>query len=300
MHVLHCSDVHITANYRTIPLLQLGWRRWIAFYKLELGGRRRDYADAKAALAQIARDFERHRDDHFILSGDITAYALEQEFAGAREALGALAEDKARCTVIPGNHDTYTPRAVLDKRFERHFGQLTKSDLPEYQREGAYPFVRLLPDRTAVVGMLSARIPMVPGMSWGVIGRAQLSGLRDLLKDERIKDRAVLVVVHHAPLDSHGGGDKPHHRLMDARSLFEIIHGPRFAVLHGHIHRRFHHPATNTRPHLFGAGSSTQLGHEGYWRIEVKEGRIVGAHMHKLGTLDALPPPLHETGPLAF
>jgi 3',5'-cyclic AMP phosphodiesterase CpdA len=113
MRFVHCSDVHITADYFAQPLFRLGWRRWVA-------------------LA-----------DHFILSGDLTAYALESEFQGARAALGELVEDRSRCTVIPGNHDVYTPGSHRSRRFERYFGHFLESDLPEHRREGAFPFVRL-------------------------------------------------------------------------------------------------------------------------------------------------------------
>ena len=54
----------------------------------------------------------------------------------------------------------------------------------------------------------------------------------------------------------------------------ELVRGERFAVLHGHIHRRYHHPATADRPHVFGAGSSTMAGREGYWLIDTAGGRI--------------------------
>jgi hypothetical protein len=58
-------------------------------------------------------------------------------------------------------------------------------------------------------------------------------------------------------------------------------------VLHGHIHRRYHHPATDERPHLFGAGSSTQQGREGYWLIETRDGLIRGGEALKPGALVA-------------
>lgn len=283
MRFLHCSDVHITEDYGAIPLLRLGWRRWVALFELKVGGREKAYKEARSTLGRIVEEFQAHRADHLILSGDLTAYALEGEFRGAREALGPLADDKARCTVIPGNHDVYTPGSFREARFEKYFGRLIESDLPEYRRDGKFPFVRLLGQDVAVVGLLSARPPLVPGLSFGVIGRAQLSALHDLVVDERVKHRAVLVVVHHAPLTQHGKADRLHHGLVDAQELFRIIKGPRFAVLHGHIHRRYHHPASNSRPHIFGAGSSTQSGHEGYWLIDVEGGRIMGATMHAVG-----------------
>jgi 3',5'-cyclic AMP phosphodiesterase CpdA len=281
MRFLHCSDVHITADYSKVPLLQLGWRRWMALVELKMG---RAYAFARAdeSLSEIARRADAHQADHFILSGDVTAYSLEVEFARAREALGRLAEDRKRCTVIPGNHDRYTPRSLTSHRFEKYFGHLLESDLPEYCREGPFPFVRLVGEEAAVVGLCSARVALVPGLSLGIIGKRQLDGLREAIRDERVAKRAVLVAVHHAPLTQKGRRDRLSHGLVDAAALLRALPGPRFAVLHGHIHRRYHHPASATQPHIFCAGSSTQLGSEGYWTIDVADGRVLSAAQHSL------------------
>ncbi|HEX4620465.1 MAG TPA: metallophosphoesterase, partial [Myxococcaceae bacterium] len=251
-----------------------------ALLELSAGGLANAYRHAEQTLSAIAADVQRMGADHLILSGDVTAYAMEAEFAHARAALGALADDKRRCTVVPGNHDTYTPEAVSSRLFERYFGHLLESDCPEYCAEGPFPFVRLLGEDAAVVGLLSARVPPVPGLSYGVIGKRQLEGLARLLTDARLRERAVLVVVHHAPLTRSGRPDKPSHGLVDARKLFQLVHGPRFAVLHGHIHKRYYHPPTADRPHVFGAGSSTQEGREGYWLIQVERGRVLGGEQH--------------------
>ncbi|MFZ5471576.1 MAG: metallophosphoesterase family protein [Myxococcota bacterium] len=283
MRFLHCSDVHVTTNYFARPKWELGWRRWIALFELGLGGRARDYLDAPSVLRRIVHDLARHRADHLIVSGDVTAYGMEEEFLGAREALLPVVEDKRRCTIIPGNHDTYTPVTVAARYFERQFGHLLDSDLPGLAKEGPYPFVRLVGEQAAVVGLCSARVPLMPGFSFGYVGKRQLEGLREVVNDERLKERALLVAVHHAPLAKSGGRDKPLHGLVDAEALMRLLPGPRFAVLHGHIHQRYHHPATTTRPHLFGAGSSTQKGKEGYWLIEVEAGRVKGGTMHVPG-----------------
>lgn len=280
MRFLHCSDVHITEDYTTLPLLKLGWRRWFALVELTLGGRGKRYLRAPEVLSAIARDAETRAVDHVILSGDLTAYALDVEFAGARKALGRLVEDPRRCTIVPGNHDVFTPGSIRAGRFARHFGHLLESDLPEYRREGAYPFVRLLGDEAAVVGLLSTRRAPLPAFPYGELGEAQLEGLAALLKDPRLDGRAVLVTVHHAPRNRKGRKDRWNHGLRDAEALLRLLPGPRFAVLHGHIHERYHHPATADRPHLFGAGSSTEAGHEGYWVIEVSGGKVLGGQPH--------------------
>ena len=283
MRFLHCSDVHITADYFSLPIRKLGWRRWIAMAELSVGGRRKAYSRAPETLATIARDTELHGADHFILSGDVTAYALDPEFRVARESLGTLGEDPRRCTLVPGNHAVFTPGSHRAERFARHFGHLLESDLPEHRREGPFPFVRKVGTEAAVVGLLSARVPPVPGIAQGFIGAAQLEGLAAIVKDPRLEGRALLVVVHHAPLTHRGRPDRYFHGLKDARALFELLPGPRYAVLHGHIHKRYHHPATAERPHIFGAGSSTQAGREGYWLIEVKDGQVVGGRKHLPG-----------------
>lgn len=280
MRFLHCSDVHITEDYFALPLRKLGWRRWLALAELTVGGRAKAYSQAQRTLATIAGDARSQGADHFILSGDLTAYALEGEFRAARAALGPLGQDPRRCTVIPGNHDVFTPGSARSGRFALHFGHLLESDLPEYRREGAFPFVRLVGEGAAVVGLCSARVPLTPGLSYGVIGDAQLEGLAALLADSRLDGRAILVVVHHAPLTHLGRADRWSHGLRDAEKLLALLPGPRFAVLHGHIHQRYHHPATAGRPHIFGAGSSTQAGREGYWLIEVDQGVVVGGRQH--------------------
>lgn len=287
MRFLHCSDVHLTGDYTQRSLFELGWRRWPALGELTLGGRAHHYRQAFATLRRIGADAAGHGVGHLIVSGDLTAYALEEEFDLAKDALGDWAQDPARCTVVHGNHDVYTPGAVRAQRFERRFGHLLHSDLPGFLAEGSYPFVRLVGDDAAVVGLRSARVPALPGFSFGWVGARQLEALAALVAHPKLQGRAVLAVVHHAPLKGDGTPDRPMHGLRDAEALMRALPGERFAVLHGHIHRRFHHPATASRPHVFGAGSSTMAGREGYWLIETRDGRIGESRMQPVGDVGA-------------
>src|SRR5260370_11710680 len=141
MLILHCSDVHITEDYLSLPWLRVGWRRWIAMLEVKLGGRGKEYLQAREVLAQIVRDAPAHGASHVVVSGDLTAYAMESEFRGAREALEPVAADKARCTVIPGNHDCYTPQVIADRLFDRDFGHLLLSDWPEQATDCRFPVV---------------------------------------------------------------------------------------------------------------------------------------------------------------
>ncbi len=285
MRFLHCSDIHITGDYSQVPLATLGWRRTIA--RVELWrGRQRLFRDAAQTVATMMRDAERLNVDHVIVSGDLTAYGLPEEFEGARAALEPFASDRRRCTVIPGNHDTYTPETVNEKLFEKHFGGLLISDMPEHATGNGYPFVRFVGDEVAIVGLLSARVPLVPGFSFGVVGDEQRRALEAIVADVRVRQRALFVVVHHAPLTRNERADKPLHGLVDAAALCRSIGGERFTLFHGHIHRRYTHAPTFERPRIFGAGSSTQAGREGYWLIETEGARVTKFEARRPGQLD--------------
>ena len=148
MRFLHCSDLHITQDYAAAPFFKLGWRRWLAMFELTIGGRAASYRDAALKLSRIVADMERRGADHLLISGDLTAYSTDAEFRVARETLADIADDRTRCSIIPGNHDRFTPNSARTQRFEQHFGHLLSSDMPEYQREGAFPFVHLTAERS--------------------------------------------------------------------------------------------------------------------------------------------------------
>jgi 3',5'-cyclic AMP phosphodiesterase CpdA len=269
-------------DYRREPWLPLGWRRWAAL--VELIGMRREarYAQAEGTLRQLADEAVRHRADHVVLSGDLTAMALDEEFRRAKLALAPVTVP-GRFSVIPGNHDVYARDAWNEDRFGRHFGEFLQSELPEYRAEGAFPYVHLVGDEVAVVGLTSARVPLFPGAAVGWVGEKQRSALGDLLRDARLAGRFVFVAVHHAALGPKGRPDTPTHGLADGAKLMKLLAGPRYALLFGHIHRRYTHKPTGSRPHLFGAGSSTSKGAEGYWLYEVDDGRLRAAHMLRIG-----------------
>jgi 3',5'-cyclic AMP phosphodiesterase CpdA len=282
MRVLHCSDIHITEDPARTGFLRRGPRFWMAWYELQVRGRARAFAQAAETTRAVAQAATALQVDHLVLSGDLTASALPSEFSGAASALGDWAQDARRCTVIPGNHDCHHPAALREARFQSNFSALLQSDMPAHARVGPWPLVRLVGEGLAVVALHSSLLPVIPGVSYGRLGPAQLDGLRAVLADPALQRRAVLAVVHHAPLRADGTPDKLSHRLLDAEALLALLPGPRFAVLHGHIHRRYHHPATASRPHLFGAGSSTQSGREGYWLIDVDGGTVLGGTAHTL------------------
>ena len=278
MKVLHLSDVHLAPVVPGRRPWHGGWRRLLAQVELQLMGRARRYAKAPEALARILEEAAELEVDHLVLSGDLTVLARDEEFALVAESLGALTGQPARLTVVPGNHDRYTPGSHRDRRFERHFAGLLASDLPEYQVLGAFPLVRLVGDDLAVVGLDSTQVPPFPGLAFGRVGTAQRQALAALLDDDRLAGRSVLVTFHHAPYDHTGRPELWTHGLHDADAVLDLCAAKGVAaVLHGHVHHRYRRACPRTGVEIFGAGSSTEAGNEGYWLLELEGGRVIAA-----------------------
>jgi 3',5'-cyclic AMP phosphodiesterase CpdA len=271
----HLSDVHVQVDFLRRPNPhRLGWRRAVA--QLELKGlrRARRFDQAEQVLARIAREVSDREVDHVVLTGDLTALALDEEFERAKAALGPLALDPSRLSVIPGNHDRYTVNSARQRRFERHFGHLLVSDLPRHAGPSGYPFVRLLGREVAVIGLESARVPPFPGLAFGKVGPDQLRRLEEILQAPELAGRMLCVLVHHAPLLANGRADAWSHGLRDAAALLRMLAGRPCTVHHGHVHHRYWLKATPEHPDLFNAGSSTMRGREGYWIVELDEGGV--------------------------
>lgn len=247
MRILHFSDPHVQ-----LP-------RWRERSLRELGplrslatvelwkGRGRDFDGALATLRQVVRDADTLRADVVVCTGDLTQLAMEEEFALAQEALRPLGD---RLVCIHGNHDRYPIAGRPNRLYEDYF---PRRPLPQ-------EFVAL--DSCGEV-------------CWPVITQGRI------VEEELARDfRGKVVMVHHAPFREGGVPDWPWHRLRGARRLLEAT-APAAAVLCGHIHERYR------VGNVLCAGSSTERGAEGYWVIEVADGRLQSAAQYRAGGLAA-------------
>jgi 3',5'-cyclic AMP phosphodiesterase CpdA len=269
MRVLHVSDVHVDLPVWRIPFRELLGKRVLGAANLVLR-RRKHFLHTLAKLAALARFADEQRVDVVICTGDYTALGTLAELEAARRAIEPLARGRGFVTV-PGNHDLYMPDTVRDGRFERVFGDLLSTDFPELAGADGWPRVRVFDDQLAVVSVNSARPNPQPWRSSGRIPDAQLRALSEVLRDERVAGRNVLIATHYAPRRADGSPDRWSHGLENADALLAICaQAPRTAILHGHLHHRFHLPGA---PMLFGSGSTTHDGREGLWLFEIDRGR---------------------------
>lgn len=279
MRLIHFSDVHVRETFPLRDLPRFGWRRAAALFELEVCGRGQQFGDSRSTLQCLTAAMTSLEPDHVLFSGDFTALATPREFAWAKEALGPLAEDRQRFSAVPGNHDRYTRGSMRQGRFEHFFGHLLASDLPEFQGERGFPFVHLVGDALAVVGLDTTRLAPLPGLAFGQVDPEQRQLLARILDSPALQDRAVALLMHHAPRCARDRADTPTHGLLGAEALLRSLAGrPRTSIHFGHIHQRYFLPASEAHPHLFNAGAGTLRRAPGFWVIDLDaQGQISSA-----------------------
>lgn len=275
LRVLHFSDVHVDVPLRELPFLAMLNKRLLGAANLQLRRGVR-FAQAREKLAALSDFATSQKIDLVVSTGDFTALGTHPELQAALAATEGLRQQPLGFVTVPGNHDVYMPDTIADGRFEQYFGRFTKTELPELAAagQGQWPFVRLFGDDLAVVGIDSARPNPQPWRSSGRIPQAQLDALGPLLSDDRLKSRFVLVLTHYAPRRPDGSHDDFLHGLENADELLEQCGAmARGALLHGHIHQRFHLRAEGIA--VFGAGSTTDgRNHGGLWIFEIGPDRV--------------------------
>lgn len=202
--------------------------------------------------------------DAVLITGDLTAQALDSEFLVAREHLAPVL-DTLPTFIIPGNHDLYTPGAARDDRIGQHFGPWM------HRRDGLH---RLdLDDGVTVLGLDPNRPTWVAAA--GEVPEAQLEALATTLRDPELADRFIVLALHYPIVDRRNEVyDGRSHGLLNARALLDVLEAaPKRPdmVIHGHRH----HGYRATLP--VGDIPSFNCGSSGYAHIP-DEGRT--AHMN--------------------
>jgi predicted phosphodiesterase len=267
MRVLHFTDVHVPTPFNLIPWRELINKRLLGALNTRLR-RRHKFAQASDKLRKLD-DFRREQGIDLVLcTGDYTVLGSEAEYAVAKAAIAPLMQAPLGYLHVPGNHDLYLPDTVEQRRFERTFPDSLRSDLPEFSSEGGWPFVRLIGDEVAVVGVNSARPNPQVWRSSGRVPEGQVAVLPRILSDERVASRFVFVITHYGVRREDGTPDGALHGMENADELLlacSILR--RGALLHGHIHHCYHLEVDGL--HVFNAGSSTYAGREGVWIFDV-------------------------------
>lgn len=241
----HVSDLHIwrLADVRVRDFLG---KRAVGGTNLFL---HRNSSHSPAVVRKALSRLEELGVDHVCISGDLTNLALPSEFEAAREVVQEIRDSLNRVSIIPGNHDYYTPDAVRRRLFENTFGDWLSSDLPAYQLSTGYPFCHLRGD-VAVVG-LNSGMATPPFFATGRVDEDELRAAAALLDDPVVRRRFKVVMVHHPLLPTEGMRHEQMRHLVNAHDVLTMLrHKDVNLAIHGHNHQ----VTTSTIPHLRGTG----------------------------------------------
>lgn len=224
MKVVHLTDLHVQTTPR---LRELANKRLIGSANLFLLGRKAKFsADAQRAAVAAALA---EAPDLVIITGDLTAQALDSEFEAASALLTPLL-NAAPAVILAGNHDTYVAEASPGARMRPWFGAWMGPSVPYLHAFGAVAVLTLDTCRTHV-------------LSSGHTPSEQLPQAAALLAGLPARDRPFVFLAQHYPLRGRDGAPYgPWTRALSNAAEVEamIATTDRIgAVLHGHEHHGF-------------------------------------------------------------
>ena len=275
LRIAHLSDLHLMGG--PIAPLRLVNKRFTGWLNLKY---RRHGVHRPAHVRALAAEINRLGIEHVAITGDLSNLALEDEFDAVRRLLEQdLRLPAAQVSIVPGNHDLYTPGSARKKRFASYFAAYGSSDLPDLAGDhpaGAFPFVRLI-GPVAIIGLASA-VPRPPLVAAGEIGRKQLAALSRILEHPEVRRRYPVVLLHHPPHNPPSRRRTFTNGLWDAdslrRRLSPLRHG---LVLHGHLHERVERPLSDAQPHVHVVGATSASLNDG------SPAKMAGFHVYELG-----------------
>ena len=231
MRIGHISDLHILDIDRPKPIEFLN-KRLVGGLNLLLN---RSHAHSVHVVQQALEHLDDLDVNHIVISGDFTNLALDSEFEAARRVVDSIDNATDRVSLVPGNHDYYTPGAVRNRRFEQHFSEFLESDFPDFQVDGHYPYCHLR-DQVAVVG-LNSGIATPWFFSTGRVAGDELDAAARLLATPEVERRFKVVVVHHPLLPDENHTINYTRRLINDDQVLETLRTHDVdLVLHGHTH----------------------------------------------------------------
>ena len=228
MRVAHVTDIH----WMVPPDLgNMNFKRVLGTANLYLRGRRHHFTEeVQDALVAHLLDLS---PELVVITGDLTAQALQQEFTKARGALQPVL-DRIPGFVIPGNHDGYTYGAQREDRIRSVFG--------DWMGDTDSAITRLDCGKVTCLGLNPNR-PMYLRSS-GCLPEEQLVALAEALHDPVLEGRFVALCIHYPVLDRRGAVyNGSNHGLLNAPALIDVLRrSPRRPdlILHGHEHHGFH------------------------------------------------------------
>lgn len=243
----HLSDPHLQPPPGALRAADFASKRLLS----AIAWRRKGREHQPRVLEALTADIAAYAPDHIALTGDLTNFSTQAEFAAARawlQTLGAPGD----ITLSPGNHDALVAANAPDS-----FAPWR--EWLEDPGDTAFPAVRRR-GPVALVNLCSAT-PTAPWLASGRLGEEQLSRLRPILAGLRQESLFRVLMIHHPPAP---GVVSRRKALEDAPALRAMLEAEGAElILHGHAHEA----AVSTLPGpkaaipVLGVPSASAAGH---------------------------------------
>ncbi len=254
---------HVTWNpFKLFPKRFFGQMNWLL-------SRNKNFAFSN--LQDLPSLFSKMNIDLVVLGGDFTTSSLHQEFSLAKTFIETL---NLPWIAIPGNHDQYTRRSFIQKRYYRYFKNknaafysLEKDGIEAHRIAPHWWLIAL--DTTHATKLSSSQ---------GFFSEKQENTLEELFN--AIPQNDSIILLNHYPFFQHGS---PKHCLMRGEALESLIkeHSNIVLYLHGHTHQHIMADLQKSNlPILLDAGSCTQT--QNSWNLIdlTEKGCTVTAYQH--------------------
>ncbi|MFC7554919.1 metallophosphoesterase family protein [Pseudoroseomonas wenyumeiae] len=161
----HLSDLHLPPEAGP-TLRQLFGKRLLSY----LAWQRKRPRRKELPLPHLLEDLAGFAPDAIAVTGDLTHFALPDEFRAGRAFLARLGPP-GKVLAIPGNHD-----ALVPVPWAAGLGQWAEWMRGDTEAFAGFPFLRRMGD-VAIIG-LSTAVPTAPGLASGRLGRSNWTGWR--------------------------------------------------------------------------------------------------------------------------
>lgn len=223
MKIVHLTDIHVQKRPQ---VSQLRGKRLLGSVNLYVFGRHKKF---QPSVQQAAVDATLALEpDAVVITGDLTAQALDEEFQAARTLLDPILS-RFPTVLIPGNHDTYVQEPTPGALMRAHFGSWMGPKAPHLHTIGEVGFLHVETCRTTL-------------LSSGWTPPDSLPAARQLLADAD-PSLFVFLCLHYPLRGRRGEPYGPSQRALANASTVEaelLMKTPRIdAVLHGHEHHGY-------------------------------------------------------------
>lgn len=250
LKIAHISDLHLWKIY--YGLSQFFSKRWLGNINLIFFRKKRFCSEQLWLLPEI---FKKLKIDYVFVSGDISSTSLVDEFLLGKKLYDELKKRGIKTLFVPGNHDSYTKSAYINKTFYQYFENTKgKSDIEKkYSLKKDGVEAHFLENKWWYIG-LDCCLATHLASSRGFFSPKIEKNLKNLLK--MIPNHDFVILVNHFPFLM---TKSPRKALKRANILKKLLknHPNIKLFLHGHTH---HHNIYDLRkkslPIVLDSGSA--------------------------------------------